>query len=388
VFYNGVRLGDILAFGFGLNDAGGNHSAGSPVKCIVRHAGDAAGAAAIASADATHLTHANLPVGLYEYVFSVSADTYSVSAGENYLVYAYASASGLSTVACVGGFRIAAPAVNLVRIDNASATAAMSAIAYVAALSAVRSIAVLSADSVSVVVKGALTDYDVPTSADVSVIVANGPSGSGVSSAQVSVIVKGVLADYDVPTSADVSAIVDGAAMTSASASSLFYIACLSAVRAVGVLSAQAASVVAAQALADYDVPTSADVSALVSTVGFIANLSALRNVGVLSAQAASVVAKQALTDYDVPTSADVSVILVDRLSGAWKVMTIAEPAAPVDFASVTPAGALSWLAMLATNRMVQTSAKTIVQNAAGTEIASASVAYDGTTFTRGPWVG
>lgn len=347
MFYNGVRLGDILAFGFGVNDAGGNHSAGAPVKVIVRRAGGAAGDAAIASTDATHLTHANLPVGLYEYVFSVSADTYSVTAGENYLVYAYASASGLSTVACVGGFRIAAPAVNLVRVDNASATAGLSAVMYVAALSALRTIPVLSAQAVSVVAAQAL-------------------------------------ADYDVPTSADVSAIVEAVGMTSASASSLFYIAALSAIRAVGVVSAQAASVVVAQALADYDVPTSADVSVLVSTVGYIANLSALRNVGVLSAQAASVVVAQALADYDVPTSADVSAIV----NTSWKITTVAEPTDVPAWSSATPANLLAWMGMLATNRMVQTSAKTIIQNAANTEIASASVAYDGTTFTRGPWVG
>jgi hypothetical protein len=262
VFYNGVQLGDILAFGFGLNDAGGNHSAGSPVKCIVRRAGGGAGDAAIASTDATHLTHANLPVGLYEYVFSVSADTYSVSAGENYLVYAYASASGLSTVACVGGFRLAAIAANVVRVDNASATAALSAISYTAALSALRSIPVLSA---------------------------------------------------------------------------------------------QAVSVIAAQALADYDVPTSADVSALVSTIGYIANLSALRNVGVLSAAAASVVVAGALADYDVPTSADVSVIV----NASWKITTLAEPTDVPAWASATPANLLAWMGMLATNRMVQTSTAT-----------------------------
>jgi hypothetical protein len=276
VFYNGVRLGDILAFGFGLNDATGNHIAGTPAKCIVRRAGDAADAAAIASTDATHLTHANVPVGLYEYVFSVSADTYSVTAGQNYLIYAYASASGLSTVACIGGFRIAAPAVNVVQFDGGSASAGVSA--------------------------------------------------------------------------------------------------------------------VIAAALANYDVPTSADVSALVSSIGHIAALSALRAVGVLSAQAASVVVAQALADYDVPTSADLSVALSvhlqNRISAGWKIMTLVEPAAPIDFASVTPAGALSWLTMLATNRMVQASTNTIIQNAAGAEIASASVAYDGTTFIRGPWVG
>lgn len=264
MFYNGVRLGDILAFGFGMNDAGGNHSAGNPVKCIVRRAGAAASDAAIASTDATHLTHANLPVGLYEYVFSVSVDTYSVTAGENYLVYAYASASGLSTVACIGGFRIAAPAVNVVQLDSASVSAAMSAVAYVAATSALR---------------------------------------------------------------------------------------------AVGVLSAQAASVVAKQALTDYDVPTSADVSAIVAG---------------------------AFADYDVPTSADVSVIV----NTSWKITTLAEPTDVPAWSSATPANLLAWLGMLATNRMVQTSAKTIIQNAANTEIASASVAYDGTTFTRGPWVG
>lgn len=355
MFYNGVRLGDILAFGFGLNDAGGNHSAGAPVVCIVRRAGGAAGDAAIASASALHLTHANFPTGLYEYVFSVSADTYSVTAGENYLVYAYASASGLSTVACIGGFRIAAPAVNVVRVDNASATAALSAITYVAALSALRTIPVLSADSVSVVAKQALIDYDVPTSADVSVIVAAGPGG--LTSAACSVIVAGALANYDVPTSADVSAIVAAEAMTSASASALFYTAALSAMRAVGVLSAQAASVVVKQALTDYDVPTSADVSAI---------------------------AAGALADYDVPTSADVSAIV----NTSWKITTLAEPADVPAWTSATPANLLAWLGMLATNRMVQTSAKTIIQNAANTEIASASVAYDGTTFTRGPWVG
>lgn len=319
MFYNGVRLGDILAWGFGLNDATGNHIDGGPVIAIVRRAGIAANASAVASISATNLSTV-YPAGLYEVVFSVSADTYSLVDGANYLVYAYASASGLSTVACIGGFRMAPPAVDVTRVGTASASAAMSAIAYVAVTSAMRDVGVLSAQAASVVAKQALVDYDVPTSADVSAIVA-----------------------------AEV--------MTSASASALFYTAALSAIRAVGVLSAQAASVVAKQALTDYDVPTSADVSAIVAG---------------------------ALADYDAPTSADVSAIV----NTSWKITTLAEPTDVPAWSSATPANLLAWLGMLATNRMVQTSAKTIIQNAANTEIASASVAYDGTTFTRGPWVG
>jgi hypothetical protein len=377
--YQYGRLGKIFYFGFGTNDASGNHSAAAPSQCFVRRVGASADAAPLkTSVSAVHLVGTGYPTGCFE-VQITAAGADGFSAGERYLVFAHASASGLSTVACIGGFELSAQIADVVTIDTNSVSAALSAIVYVANLSAMRAVGVTSANAVSVAAAAALADYDVPTSADVSVIVANGPSGSGVSSAQVSAIVAGVLADYDVPTSADVSAIVDTVSMTSASVSSL--------VR---------------QVLIDYDVPTSADVSVLVSTIGFIAATSALRAVGVASANAVSVAAAAALADYDVPTSSDVSTIartaLVDRqvptsaqlsvqIADGWRVFTLAEPGAIPDFSSCTPASALAWLVMLSKNRMTQTSALTKVQTSAGAEFASASVSDDGTTFIRGPWV-
>jgi hypothetical protein len=358
--YQYGRLGKIFYFGFGTNDASGNHSAAAPSQCFVRRVGASADAAPLkTSVSAVHLVGTGYPTGCFE-VQITAAGADGFSAGERYLVFAHASASGLSTVACIGGFELSAQIADVVTIDTNSVSAALSAVVYVANLSAMRAVGVTSANAVSVAAAAALADYDVPTSADVSVIVANGPSGSGVSSAQVSAIVAGVLADYDVPTSADVSAIVDTVSMTSASVSSL--------VR---------------QVLIDYDVPTSADVSVLVSTIGFIAATSALRAVGVASANAVSVAAAAALADYDAPTSADVSVMVAN----GWRVFTIAEPGAIPDFSSCTPASALAWLVMLSKNRMTQTSALTKVQSSAGAEFASASVSDDGTTFIRGPWV-
>src|SRR3990167_2911332 len=134
---------------------------------------------------------------------------------------------------------------------------------------------------VSVGVNAALVNYDVPTSADVSAIVSAVISGvlnsynvasagevasAGVNSAGISAIVQGAFANYDLPTSADVSTIVAanaGAGINSAQASTIMvqvltdYDAPTSAdISAIGV-----------QVLTNYDVPTSADVSVIVSVV-------------------------------------------------------------------------------------------------------------------------
>src|SRR3990167_10376283 len=92
---------------------------------------------------------------------------------------------------------------------------------------------------VSVGVNAALVNYDVPTSANVSAIVSAVVSGvlnsynvasagevasAGVNSAGISAIVQGAFANYDLPTSADISVIVAanaGAGINSAQASSI-----------------------------------------------------------------------------------------------------------------------------------------------------------------------
>lgn len=255
---------------------------------------------------------------------------------------------------------------------------------------------VVSANAVSAAVINALTNYDVPTSSDVSAIVSALIETVGMSSASISTLLSGVLSAYnvasvgditgggvdydqisaivsarvqaamvayDVPTSADISAIVSavvsgvlasynvasadelagGSGVTSAQVSTIVaqVLADQNIATAGEVVSANAVSAAVAQAMADYDIPTSADISAIVSAVvsGVLASYNVASAGEVVSANAASAAVANALANYDVPTSADVSAIVAGAMSN-YDIPTSADISAVVSAVVVNVLGA------------------------------------------------
>lgn len=377
----------------------------------------------------------------------------------------FGSADTIATSAGVSAIVTVAVAQALSDYDVAS-SADVSAIVTVAVAQALSDRQVPSSAAVSGIVIQALTDYDVPTSADVSAIgtvvaaqalsdyaalvsanlsagvdavlvqrglhmvvdvsasvagihdnsiigmtwasasadafdrtsdslAALADSGVGITSAQASTIMAGVLADYDVPTSADVSAIASAVVAGALTDADLATSADVSAV----------VSTVVAQAITDADLATSADVSAVVSVV--VAG--ALTNADLATSADVSVIVSAVLNSFGVAsagellTSAQISAIGAQVLTdydaptsadisaivgpAVWSEPGT-EPASAPEWASVNRGQGFDWLLARSLNRHSQTATEIQIFTSAGAAIASASAGNNSTSAVRDQFLG
>lgn len=249
---------------------------------------------------------------------------------------------------------------------------------------------------VTVVVKNVFTNMDVATSTGISAaisIVASAVAGraltnyqaltSAAASALISVVVKNALTLGDIATSTGVSALVSIVGSTIANRALVNYdvptsadvSAIVAAVAPGGGVSSAAISGIVIQALTDYDVPTSSNVSAMVTTAGYRAMTNAISNADLPTS--AAIFSFFGL--YDVPTSADVSAIVANAV---WN-QAATEPTTAPDWGSVSRGTGFDWLLARSLNRHSQTSGTIEIYASAGTVIASASVSNNSVSATR-----
>jgi hypothetical protein len=192
--------------------------------------------------------------------------------------------------------------------------------------------------------------------------------------------------------------------------------ATLAAIAALNNLSSAQAQTAAAAALTAYDPPTRAeattDKAEILTAVGdvptnaelatalaaaddaVLAAIAALNNISAAQVNA-QVVDALAVDTYAEPASVPAAIAALNNISAAQvnaqvvdalAVDTYAEPAS-VPAATATLAAKISWLAVLARNKVTQSANVQILRNDADSgQIGQAAVSDDGTTFTRAEW--